>query len=65
MADEEAQSLRSLIGRRVELGRSAAEAKNRIHGLLAINGIKEPSYSDLFGRMVLTSWKNWSSEKNQ
>ena len=51
VADEELQSLRSLISRRVDLGKSITKAKNRIHGLLAINGVEEPSYSDLFGRM--------------
>jgi len=47
IADEEIQSLRSLISRM--LGRSVTKAKNRIHGLLAINGVD--AYSDLFGRM--------------
>ena len=51
IGDEEVQSIRSLIGRRVDLGRSSTKAKNRIHGLLAINGVEEPLCSDLFGRM--------------
>jgi Transposase and inactivated derivatives len=49
--DEEIQSLRSLTGRRVELGRRFSKVKNRIHSILAITGVKEPKYSDLFGRM--------------
>jgi transposase len=48
--DEELESLRSLIWKRVELGKRTAQVKNRIHGLLAINGIREPNVTDLFGQ---------------
>jgi len=48
--DEELESLRSLINRRVELGKRSTQVKNRIHGLLALNGVKEPRATDLFGK---------------
>jgi transposase len=39
-----------LIWRRVELGKRSTQVKNRIHGLLALNGVKEPRATDLFGK---------------
>ena len=50
IADEELQSIRSLIKRRVGIGQRFSQIKNKIHGLLALNGVKEPDCSDLFGR---------------
>ena len=48
--DEEMRNLRTLVRRRAGLVRIRTSLKNRVHALLAMEGVRPPAVSDLFGK---------------
>ena len=47
---KEIRDLRTIVRHRASLVRSRTSLKNRVHALLAIEGVQPPKVSDLFGR---------------
>ena len=47
---KEMRGLRTIVRHRASLVRSRTSLKNRVHALLAIEGVQPPKVSDLFGR---------------